>query len=153
MLLAAFLFNVLAYHFIFPFLLDSYKERFVKGKKEKMVTHIITISPSNASKINFVHSKEFFYEGRLFDILDKKVENGTTVYYCYLDKEEENAAKNHKENEKRKNAVNVSGLSNYLPVKSIEVSTYTSESLNEFFYSNSLYLSYTKEIPAPPPNV
>ncbi len=151
--MAAFLFNVTAYHFIFPFLLDSYKGRFVKGKKEKMVTHIISISQSETAKLNFIHSREFIYQGRLFDILDKKVENGKTLYYCYLDKEEEKAAKSHSENQKKKNSVNIAGFLNYLLTKRIEVNVYPSESPNEFFYANSLYNSYKKEIPAPPPNV
>lgn len=153
LLLAAFLFNVIASHFILPFLLDSYKGRFGKGKKDKMVTHVITIGLSDRAKINFIHSKEFIYEGKLFDILDKKVEKGKTVYYCYHDKEEEKAAKNHKENQSKKNSINLTGLFNILFINSTALNIYPAERLNEYFFEDSLYKSHSEEVPAPPPNV
>lgn len=152
LLLSALIFNASAYYLFFPLLIGSFKERFRNEKKEKIVTHIITADENNSHKIKFVDRKEFIFEGKLFDILDKKIENGKITYYCYHDKEEEKAADNHKEREKKRNTVNSSGVFSLALITNQALIHFPVKSINGYFFITPSFVSCQKEIIVPPPN-
>ena len=40
------------------------------------------------SQVHWKHSKEFEFQGSMYDIVEKELHDDTTYYYCWLDKEE-----------------------------------------------------------------
>lgn len=157
-LLCTFIFNSVFYFFLFPFLIQSYKERFEEGKKGriKTVTRVIEIDRSELNKLYFVHKNEFIFEGRLYDILNKKEDATKIIYSCYHDKEEEKAIKEHEDfSRKEKNRdlnniftpgfVGILCLAHNHNIINREAAVY--------FVTSVFYPSVVIEIPNPPPNI
>ncbi|MCB0754958.1 MAG: hypothetical protein H6603_02180 [Flavobacteriales bacterium] len=49
---------------------------------------LLTFTPEQHSKLKWKHSKEFEFEGEMFDIVETEVVDGVTQYWCWSDDEE-----------------------------------------------------------------
>lgn len=57
----------------------------------------LTFTAMESKKLSWEHSREFEFNGQMFDIVDSKFSNDTFTYYCYLD-HAETALNNHIDN-------------------------------------------------------
>lgn len=165
-LLAIFLFNSVGYFIVFKVAqLEARKE--IKTKiKLGLPDNELTAIEFNKNDLTNIHwvkeNKEFYYKGKLYDVVKKDEKNSTIVFYCIDDKQEhalfaslnEHVDKYISSQDSRKNSSSKK-LNNHV------VKIYYSNSFGFNFstHSNSLsysiftknYLSEFPETNSPPP--
>lgn len=96
-------FTVLGYHFIFYVQLTS-----AKAEMQKILPHIkdnahITefhLSAEEAQNLNWDDDNEFSYKGQMYDVIEKKIQNGALVIKCISDKNETALLDNYLSNQR-----------------------------------------------------
>jgi hypothetical protein len=150
--------NSVFFYVLFPVLVHSIKERVETERRENKlkINRVIKINNHEAGSILYVEENEIIYEGRLYDIVYKKVTRNHTEFYCYLDVEEETAYRTVGDLAKRNFELKINDLS----IPFYTGMTCNSFSLNNpstriytFSVLNHLYLNAIPEIPDPPPNL
>jgi len=141
---------------MYPFLIQSLKGRFSEKswKSLSKVNRIIAISYGDYSKLEFEGDDEFIYEGKLYDIIQQKKENGKIILYCYHDKEEENAIKdydNKMNNKKKENINNINPFIFCAVIENSNIFTIPYKRSTSCVLPLHIYISYISEIPIPPP--
>lgn len=67
---------------------DEVKDQIVSGISKKNLV-LLKFSEKDKKKLDWErNSKEFKYQDEFYDIVDKKVENDTTFYWCWQDNKE-----------------------------------------------------------------
>jgi len=62
--------------------------KILKGLHEKEIILLKFTETETESRLNWKHSREFEYNGQMYDIVGKKEEGGLIYYYCYKDHKE-----------------------------------------------------------------
>jgi hypothetical protein len=94
-LLLIFLFNLAGYFIVFKIMQCSVQQEmktYLENNPSSKETETIVIPNSelaSSSRLKFIDDDEFTYNGKLYDIVSKKTVNGSTVFYCMNDKQEE----------------------------------------------------------------
>ncbi len=165
-LLAIFLFNSVGYYIVFKISQSEIRKEvktFIQlGIPEAQLT-TIEISKAKFASINWEKkNKEFFYQGKLFDIVKKKELQNSIIFYCIDDKKEIElfadldehidmfvASQNSKSNSSSKKLTNhvvKIYFSNFYSFRFHNPST-----LFCFFQPTKNYLSEFSETKSPPP--
>jgi len=156
-ILCTFLINSVFFYLLFPVLIHSIKERVETERRESKlkINRVIKIASQEAGSIHYVEKDEIIYEGRLYDVIYKKVTLNYTELYCFLDVEEETAYKTVGDLAKRNVELKISDLG--IPI-------FTGVFCNSFVLGkpaidictiseiSHLYIDAFPEIPNPPPN-
>ncbi|HRJ35831.1 MAG TPA: hypothetical protein PK610_07570, partial [Flavobacteriales bacterium] len=74
-------------HFQKMELRKSIKHKIIAGIDRGQLT-LIKATPKNEHLLHWHHSKEFEYQGEMYDIVEKSVSGDTTIYWCWWDNEE-----------------------------------------------------------------
>jgi hypothetical protein len=87
-LLTCLFFTVLGYHFVFHLQLAKAKTEMKKaihnGKREKDAI-LFAFSKEAAGKLEWENEEEFYYEGRMYDVIEQHSTNGTRFIRCIPD--------------------------------------------------------------------
>lgn len=91
-LLFALCFNSTGYYFIHLHLKNQVRKE-IKGRIKAQVPEnelvAIIFTPENADSFHWIHSREFRYNGTMYDIVSSKVlDKNITEYYCITDHQE-----------------------------------------------------------------
>lgn len=64
------------------------KWKMIAGIDKKELVHFEFSSHEINTKLRWEHSKEFEYNNQMYDVVEKKIVNGKTQLWCWLDSEE-----------------------------------------------------------------
>ncbi len=70
-----------------------------KSEHKELVT--LSFGPEDLNELRWEHEWEFEYQGQMYDVVERKIDNDTTILICFWDQEE-----THLKNELRKLLVN-----------------------------------------------
>ncbi len=66
----------------------SVKKKMLDGIPKEMLVMLKFTQAEKTSRLKWKHSREFEFEGEMYDIYDSENHGDTTYYWCYWDKEE-----------------------------------------------------------------
>jgi hypothetical protein len=93
LILAAFLFTICGYYPVFKVQQSRIRreiKNLIKGNIPESELHLLSFTEKGAAQIKWAkEGKEFHYQNHLYDIVKYKKENGSVVYFCINDTEEE----------------------------------------------------------------
>jgi len=101
--------------------------------------------------------KEFYLDGKLYDVQKKVIENGKTFLYCLNDVKEEQLLKEmgnvaQPGSDKQKNKLSLKVITDYCLAETAEKILVPTKALHHsFFYFDETALAATIEINVPPP--
>lgn len=140
----------------------SVKRKLIQGVDKSELTKL-TFSPDQlATQVKWKHSKEFEYNGEMYDIVYTELEGEQTTYYCWWDEAEselndsintltqlvlDSNAKHKTQKRQLQNIINTLYHSNSLTEGLI---VFTKESKPEFYYHFNLKTKFNK-VSSPPP--
>jgi hypothetical protein len=166
-ILSLFIYNSFGFLAVHPFLSMYYKnlgmQKIEKSAKQELIEFFIFDKKDIAeNKIDFkwIHSREFIYNGEMYDIV-KKEENDIQLFlYCINDikekKLEEEFAKKVQNNSTNSKHRQVSNHLNILLSEPVQTNSISVEPICEFNFYNLLtdcYKSINLDIPSPPPRI
>lgn len=117
------------------------------------------------TKLNWKHSKEFEYNGKMFDIIEQETNGDTTSYLCWLDKAETKLNKqlrelvaialgNNPQNQNQQKQLTHFIKSLYCnQLSEIKFHTPINTSTHPFLSKNFALLFQINSIPTPPPKI
>jgi len=157
--------GVIVFYFISLKLHKNYiKELLIEGLDDSLIT-IITIGKADMEKPGCFRregKREFWWQGKLYDIVKEKESGGTTLFHCINDEKEEKLLKRYSASISI--FIDLNGNSNFKKLYRFIFNDFASiKLLNQvlilsFFnlinlnsYINSNYKSIIPSIPSPPP--
>jgi hypothetical protein len=166
LILTFFIYNTFGFLVVHPFLSIYYKSLGLNkaefpSEKELIERLVFNKEDISSRKINFIwiHSREFKYNGDMYDIVKKEESDEHFILYCINDTKEKkleeefekNLHKSSKEDKNRSSAgnYNISIISE--PAKSEQISIDSSYECGCVSWSTGLYKSLLLDIPSPPP--
>ena len=60
----------------------------IAGIEQKELVYFEFSTQEIKTKLRWEHSKEFEYQNQMYDVVEKKIVNGKTQLWCWLDSEE-----------------------------------------------------------------
>ena len=129
--------------------------------KELLVKLIFTKDEIN-TKLKWEHSKEFMYNGKMYDIVESIEKDNIIIYYCWLDKEEtilnnklDNllyyALGNDMQNETNQKKLKKFAQSVFPPEENIKINFYQNQFPLKLKWKAANYDSIILNISSPPP--
>ena len=168
LILSVFIYNAIGFLAVHQVLSAYYKHLGMKQVKKPTAEELIELLIFNKndillSRIDFrwVHSREFKYNGDMYDIVEKKETDDQLIVYCINDTKEK---KLEEEFEKRvrknssgdKNRPTINNLNfNFIsePAQAEETNLASTFRINLFCLDTNLYKSYLADTPSPPPRL
>jgi hypothetical protein len=166
LMLAIFIYNTFGFLTIYPILSNYYKYlgmRCIEKLSNDALIETLIFDKEDIlnKKINFqwIHSREFKYNGEMYDIVEKKETKSHLIFYCVNDEKEKEFEKQFEKklednlaNKKQKSAKNnlinllISEAVSYISNNSIK----NFKSIHRLEYTMN-YNSISRDIPSPPP--
>jgi hypothetical protein len=159
-------YNVCGFILIHPVLSDFYKHRGIEKTKEhskRELTELLIFSKDDLKdgkiKIEWIHSREFRYNGNMYDIFEKEEDENYYYYYCINDTKEKGLEDRFKK-KVEENSAN-SKQTNYEPStlkilfsELLKKEFDQSQKENGIIFNNCITKDYPtsySEVPTPPP--
>lgn len=156
-----FVYNTIGYYAAFKILQiqirSEAKEQIEKSLNEQDLIKIV-LPAEKTDELKWTRAgKEFIYKDKMFDVIKKKEEKGTTTFYCINDEKEETlfsnldeyVRKNTDRNNKLKNLL-TKIITNYF-IEDIKIPEFTREEVSLTTAYQTNYKSSYNEIKSPPP--
>jgi hypothetical protein len=166
LLLASFSVQLTGYHLYFHFMQQDIKSTVKKKIRSNIETKIteqfvFSLSETNAGKLpQWEGDDEFRLNGEMYDVVDKKVENGEMIITCISDKKETELINNYKDvagkdfggSSKKRAALILKLVNTFYAIVENTVNNIHSPSAKTGFVNNKYPLSFsTIEVLTPPP--
>lgn len=162
-LLAAFLYNIAGYFFVFAFqqagIRNSIKEMFAEAAPASLT--VIKINNTEINNLEWEGSDELRFQGKMYDVVLKKQYGNCMYLYCYSDEKEDHLyasldthIKNHVANTgtgKNSKRIFKNCLSDYLIAGVKNNSIFFVSSTQSVIPQNCFCFSLVMEKPSPPP--
>jgi hypothetical protein len=166
LILSLFIYNTFGFLAVHPFLSLYYKylgmQRADMPSEEEMIELLVFDKEDiSKGKINFtwIHSREFKYNGDMYDIVEKKETDEQLIVYCINDTKEKKleeefekrVQKNSKEDKHRPSANNSINILISEPAKSEQINIALACECSCGCLRIDFYKSLNLDIPSPPP--
>jgi hypothetical protein len=166
LLLFFFIYNSIGFLAIYPILSAYYKylgmqEAKMPSKEEMIELLVFNKEDILNQKINFkwIHSREFRYNGDMYDIVKKEENETQLIVYCINDTkekrfEDEFEKRVHQNTSENKQRPSANFQINILLSEAVQNENMSTELLPEYIFREQLifgYKSHHLEIPSPPP--
>ncbi len=166
LILSLFIYNSFGFLAVHPFLSMYYKylgmQRANIPSEEELIELLVFNKEDildNRIDFKWIHSREFKYNGDMYDIVKKEESDQQLILYCINDTKEKKLEEefekrinsNSANNKQRQNLNHSTTLSE--PVQEEQVKFYPGTNCIFTFYLNSSYSSIHSEIPSPPPRL
>ncbi len=140
------------------------KWRLIEGIDQKELVLIKLTKKEQDRELEWEHSKEFEYQGEMYDIAETKTINDTTYYWCWWDYEEtelnkklnglvQTAFGNNPTKQEKQNKLNSFFKSLYFSATIINTKNTATDLKILFVFSNFNYQSLYSSPPVPPPEI
>jgi hypothetical protein len=166
LLALVFVYNTMGFLFIQPLLVRYYKQLGMNeaanpSNKNKIELMVFNKEDILNQKINFrwIHSREFKYNGDMYDIVKKEENKNQLILYCINDTkekklEEEFEKRVHQNTSENKQRPSANFQLNILLSEAVQNENISTELLPEYIFREQLIIGYKSnhlEIPSPPP--
>lgn len=161
-----FVFNTIGFLAIHPFLSFYYKNIGMRQADKPSEEELIELLVFNKDdilkgKINFrwTHSREFKYNGDMYDIVKKEENDKQLFFYCINDTkekklEEEFGKRVHQNSSENKQQPTANNFNNILLSEPVQTEQFSIAIVNEQIFNywrTDRYKSFQLDIPSPPP--
>jgi predicted transcriptional regulator len=129
------------------------------GNKDEERFVFLLNDKKSIEKLEWEGDNEFSLDGEMYDVIEKKIQDGKLIIRCINDKKETVLVKNyeklnHENNSKSKSALLLKLLdSSYLPEVNNLVYINCNLALLHISFQQGIFSSYRKDVLTPPPQV